>query len=85
MIRSALTAMLFDRILKARGSDEEDGKVLTLMSNDISNVESSASMIHEIWGQASEVVVGIFLLASKVGWLWPVPLVFIFCEYKPYL
>ncbi|KAJ4394029.1 hypothetical protein N0V93_003246 [Gnomoniopsis smithogilvyi] len=79
MIRSALTAMLFDRTLQARGSDKEDGRVVTLMSNDISNVENSGAMVHETWGQALEVVVGLSLLAREVGWLWPVPLVFIFC------
>lgn len=80
MIRGALIGLLHDRALNARGSDEEDGRVVTLLSNDISNVEVSAEMFHGTWGQFSEVVVGTLLLAREVGWLWPVPIVFIFCE-----
>lgn len=82
MIRGALTGLLCNHILEARGEDEEDGKVVTLISNDISNVENSGEMVHETWGQASEVVLGTFLLARQVGWLWPVPLVFIFCNFE---
>lgn len=82
MTRGALTGLLCNHILEARGEDEEDGKVVTLISNDISNVENSGEMVHETWGQASEVVLGTFLLARQVGWLWPVPLVFIFCNFE---
>lgn len=83
MTRGALTTLLFDRTLEVRGSDEEDGRVVTLMSTDISNVQNSGEMVHEAWGQASEVLGGMLLLAREVGWLWPVPLVFIFCRDEP--
>lgn len=85
MIRGTLTGLLCSHILEARGDDEEDGKVVTLISNDISNVENSGEMVHETWGQASEVVLGTLLLARQVGWLWPVPLIFIFCNLRPFL
>lgn len=80
MIRGALIGLLHERALDARGSDEDDGRVVTLLSNDIGNVEKSAEMFHGTWGQFSEVVVGTLLLAREVGWLWPVPIIFIFCE-----
>lgn len=85
MIRGALTGLLCNYILEARGEDEEDAKIVTLISNDISNVETSGEMVHETWGQASEVVLGTFLLARQVGWLWPVPLIFVFCNLGPSL
>ncbi|CAN8101311.1 unnamed protein product [Discula destructiva] len=78
MIRGALIGLLHDRALNARGSDEDNGRVVTLLSNDISNVQTSGDMFHGTWGQFSEVVVGTLLLAREVGWLWPVPIVFIF-------
>lgn len=83
MTRGALTGLLCSHILEARGDEAEDGQAVTLMSNDISNVQNSGTMVHETWGQASEVVLGTFLLARQVGWLWPVPLIFIFCNFEP--
>lgn len=83
MIRGALIGLLHSHVLDTHGSDEGDGKVVTLMSNDISNLESSGKMFHETWAQFSEVVVGTLLLSMQVGWLWPVPFVIIFCESTP--
>lgn len=79
MIRGALIGLLHNHALNRRGSDEANGRVVTLLSNDISNVEKSGEMFHGTWGQFVEVVVGTSLLAHEVGWLWPVPIVFIFC------
>lgn len=84
MIRGALIGLLYSHALEARGSDdEENGRVVTLLSNDIGNVEKCGEMFHETWAQALEVAVGTLLLAREVGWLWPVPIVFIFCESVP--
>lgn len=80
MIRGVLIGLLHQHILEARGNDIDDGKVVTLMSNDISNLANSGQMFHETWAQLMEVVVGTSLLARQVGWLWPIPIVFIFGE-----
>lgn len=80
MIRGALISLLHEHALEARGVDEgeDQGRVVTLMSNDVSNVESAGSMAHEAWAQFVEVLIGTFLLSREVGWLWLVPIVFIF-------
>jgi hypothetical protein len=49
------------------------------MSNDVSNLETVGEMVHEFWAQILEVIVGMAMLASQIGWLFPVPLVIIFC------
>ncbi|KUI57164.1 Multidrug resistance-associated protein 1 [Cytospora mali] len=79
MIRGAMVSLLHHRVLIARNGESEDGKVVTLISNDMSNVEKSAEMFHETWAQFVEVIVGTMLLAREVGRLWPVPFVLIFC------
>lgn len=79
MVRGALIGLLHDHALNTRGSSEENGRVITLLSNDIGNVENSGEMFHGTWSQFLEVVVGTLLLAREVGWLWPVPIIFIFC------
>lgn len=78
MSRGGLIGLLHSHTLETRGWIEEDGKAVTLMSNDIDNVQNSGELFHETWGHFIEVVVGITLLASRVGWLWPLPLVLIF-------
>lgn len=79
MTRGTMVSLIHSRALEVR-SEAEDGKVATLVSNDISNMEDSAKMFHETWAQFVEVVVGTFLLSRQVGWLWPLPLVLIFCK-----
>lgn len=81
MLRGTLIGLLHSHTLQARGNDEDDGKVVSLMSNDISNIENSGETLHETWGQFLEVVVGMILLAREVGWLWPLPLMLILCEF----
>ena len=81
LIRGAMVSLIHSRALDVRNSKaEDDGKVATLVSNDISNMEDSARMFHETWAQFVEVVIGTFLLSRQVGWLWPLPLVLIFCK-----
>lgn len=82
MIRGSMISLLHSRALDVRNSEYGDGKVATLVSNDISNIENSAKMFHETWAQFAEVVIGTILLSRQVGWLWPLPLVIIFCT-KP--
>ncbi|KAK7713447.1 hypothetical protein SLS64_004697 [Diaporthe eres] len=61
MTRGTMVSLIHSRALEVR-SEVEDGKVATLVSNDISNMEDSARMFHETWAQFVEVVVGTFLL-----------------------
>lgn len=78
-----MVSLIHSRALENRNSEVDDGKVATLVSNDVSNMEDSARMFHETWAQFVEVVVGTFLLSRQVGWLWPLPLGLIFCESPP--
>lgn len=76
-----MVSLIHSRALDVRSSEtEDDGKVVTLVSNDVSNMEDSARMFHETWAQLVEVVIGTFLLSRQVGWLWPLPLVLIVCK-----
>jgi hypothetical protein len=57
----------------------ENGEATTLMSTDADGLDSIPEMLHETWAQIIEVAVGVALLASQVGWIWPLPLVLIYC------
>lgn len=53
------------------------------MSTDADSLIEVGSIVHETWAQIIEVLIGVSLLASEVGWIWPLPLLLIYCEYFP--
>ena len=81
MTRSALVGLIHDKAMKSPGIAYDDGEATTLMSTDADSLEGTGEMFHEIWAQVIEVIVGITLLASQVGWIWPLPLFLIYCKY----
>ncbi|KAH7034680.1 ABC transporter-like protein [Microdochium trichocladiopsis] len=76
--RSALIALVEQQTMRSWADSSLEGRVATLISNDVDALETILEMAHETWAQTLEVVVGFFLLSREVGWLWPVPLVMIF-------
>lgn len=81
MTRGVLISLIHHKTLHASSDALNEGKVVTLMSNDVDNLSDVGEMFHQTWAQVLEVTIGIILLASEVGWLWPLPLVFIFCKF----
>jgi ATP-binding cassette, subfamily C (CFTR/MRP), member 1 len=59
----------------------DNGEAITLMSTDANNLDGIFEMVHETWAQVIEVLIGIRLLAIQVGWIWPLPLFLIYCQY----
>jgi ATP-binding cassette, subfamily C (CFTR/MRP), member 1 len=82
MIRGSLVSLLHHKALVAQSGTYEDGRAITLMTSDVASVETALEMVHEMWGLVVEVIVGVVLLATQVGWLWPLPFAIIFCEQK---
>jgi len=80
MTRSAVVGMINNKSLSKPSGGYDDAKAVTLMSTDASNVSSFASMFHQAWAHIIEVAVGMTMLALRVGWVFPVPLVIIFCR-----
>jgi ATP-binding cassette, subfamily C (CFTR/MRP), member 1 len=85
MTRGALIELLYHRSLLVSSSKYDDASAVTLMSNDVDNLEGTGEMLHETWAQMVEVVIGTCLLAKQIGWLCLVPLFIIFrkstCKY----
>jgi hypothetical protein len=52
------------------------------MSTDTDGLDGVPEMFHETWAQTLEVVIGIILLSREVGWIWPLPLILIFCRFS---
>lgn len=83
MTRSALVGLIHDKTMKSPSVAYNNGEATTLMSTDADSLDGIAEMIHETWAQIIEVLIGIGLLASQVGWIWPLPLFMIYCKYNP--
>jgi 5-keto 4-deoxyuronate isomerase len=81
MIRGAVVALVNNKSLSQMSNRFDDGKAVTLISTDVENVRQAASMFHETWAHAIEVLVGMTMLVREVGWVFPVPLVIIFCMF----
>lgn len=77
MTRGVLVNLIYNKALNTNSDTLKEGRVVTLMSNDVDSLSDTAGEFHETWARVLEVTVGIILLAREVGWLWPLPLVFI--------
>ena len=80
MTRSALVGLIHDHTMKLASVSYDNGAATTLMSTDADSFDGIAEMVHEIWAQIVEVLIGIWLLAGQVGWIWPLPLFLIYCK-----
>lgn len=80
MTRSALIGLIHDKTMNSPSITYENGESTTLMSTDADSLEGIGEMFHETWAQVIEVVIGLFLLAGEVGWIWPLPVFLIFCK-----
>ena len=59
----------------------DDGQATTLISTDVDGLTGVAEVVHEAWAQVVEVLIGTGLLAGEVGWIWPLPIFFIYRMY----
>lgn len=78
MARAALVGLIYNRTLDAQFSIHKDYKAVTLMSTDVDSVATVGEMVHEIWAQLLEVVIGMSMLSNQVGWFSTIPLPLIF-------
>ncbi len=81
MTRGALVGLVYNKTLLSDSNNHDRGKAVTLMNTDIDSLGTIARMTHEIWAYFLELIIGMVILASQVGWISPVPLVIIFCKF----
>ena len=81
--RSTLVGLIHHKTINSPSISYDDGEATTLMSTDADSLIDIGGMIHETWAQVVEVLIGVGLLAGQVGWIWPLPLFLIYCEYFP--
>jgi hypothetical protein len=81
--RSALVGIIHEKTVSLPSVAHKNGEAVTLMTTDSEGLDGAPEMFHETWAQTLEVVIGIGLMSREVGWIWPLPLVLIFCRLYP--
>lgn len=81
MVKSSLTSLIYDKTLNTATHAADTGKAMTVMSTDIEAISDAPAMFHDGVGQALELTLGLLILSDQVKWLWPIPLVIIFCKF----
>ncbi|KAJ8124828.1 hypothetical protein O1611_g8811 [Lasiodiplodia mahajangana] len=78
MLRSMLIGLIHDRALDLPSIAFDNGEANALMSNDVDHLKTMIDIFHETWAYLVEVIVGVYLLATQIGWIWPLPLTVVF-------
>ncbi|RYP57812.1 hypothetical protein DL769_009262 [Monosporascus sp. CRB-8-3] len=78
MLRSMLIGLIHDRALDLPSIAFDNGEANALMSNDVDHLKTMIDIFHETWAYLVEVIVGVYLLATQIGWIWPLPLTIVF-------
>ncbi len=82
LTRSALVGIIHDQTIHLPSVAHDTGAATTLVSTDAEELDGVPEMFHETWAQILEVVIGVVLLSREVGWIWPLPLILIFCGFS---
>jgi hypothetical protein len=81
--RSALAGIIHEKTVSLPSVAHRNGEAVTLMTTDSEGLDGAPEMFHETWAQSLEVGIGIVLMSREVGWIWPLPLLLIFCRSRP--
>ena len=67
MVRGGLVSMLYRKAIDLSIKDADPAASMTLMSADIERIVQGWQTMHEIWANAIEVAIAIFLLERQLG------------------
>ena len=79
-MRGALVGLIHNRSLTIRDGVFDDSVAATLMSTDGDMIVYFAELFHELWSCVLELVVGMYLLGSELGWVCIVPIFVVICK-----
>lgn len=85
MVRGGLISMLYQKSTDLSIQDVDPASSMTLMSADIERIVQGWQTMHDIWANAIEVGVAIYLLERQLGVACVVPIGVSICEFpQPY-
>lgn len=66
---------MYEKTLDLKHQEYSDSTALTLMSNDVDNIEAGIRSFHEVWASPIEVGIALYLLQRQVVWAATIPAV----------
>lgn len=67
-------SLIHDHTLK---SNNDDNSAITLIGNDVEDVQMAMGWFHVIWSSLLSLGLGLYLLTSKLGWVSVVPILLV--------
>ncbi|PYI06874.1 multidrug resistance-associated protein [Aspergillus sclerotiicarbonarius CBS 121057] len=78
MFRGAASSLIYEHALRIPDGELEDrSATITLMTTDIDRITACLANLNECWARAIEVVIGITLLALRLGWVCLMPVIIV--------
>lgn len=84
MVRAGLVSMIYRKTGSLSLKDVDPATSMTLMSADMERIVQGWQTMHEIWGNAIEVGVAIYLLEQQLGVACVVPVAVSLCKTHPF-
>jgi ATP-binding cassette, subfamily C (CFTR/MRP), member 1 len=72
VFRGGMASLIYHHALSTKDTDN-DLEAITLMSNDIDIINGNLEMVMELWAYFIEVVIGVWLLWRRLGWVALLP------------
>lgn len=82
MFRAGTVAMVYGRTLILQDGIYDDSAALTLMSTDVDQIEQGILMLNEVWAQAIQVAIAMYLLARQMGWVCIIPILVVVRKFE---
>ncbi|RAL01356.1 putative multidrug resistance protein [Aspergillus ibericus CBS 121593] len=79
-VKGSVIGIIHDRALTV--GNNAQGSAVTLIGNDVLDIAQSAQSFYQVLLAALQLVVGVYLLASKLGWTCLVPFALVFVSSK---
>jgi len=78
--KGSLMSLIHDKTLK---SNNDDHSAITLIGNDVEDVQMAMGWFHVIWSSLLSLGLGLYLLTSKLGWVSLVPIALVASTWFP--
>ncbi|XMA07310.1 hypothetical protein WAI453_000101 [Rhynchosporium graminicola] len=75
--RGATASLIYSKTLKQQAGVQDKDASLTHMSSDIDQLAFGLDALCQIWAQVIELVIGLYLLSRKLGWVCVAPIVIV--------
>ena len=75
MVRGSLVTAIYRKTLLLDTNDLEESAAVTLMSTDVEQVMVAFEDMHEVWANAAQIGLAVWILEQEVSWACVAPVI----------